>query len=79
MFRKILQLTRLLSTFLPSGFKKALVLKRRPAQGLLVDPNRLIHKQQMSPLIHMCNVGAKVGSKVSNLPMSHQALHITYT
>src|SRR6218665_2188711 len=38
-----------------------LVLKRRPAQGLLFDSNRLIHKQQISPLMPVYNVGAKVG------------------
>src|SRR6218665_2918197 len=52
----------------PSVWLQDLVLKRRPAQGLLVDPNRLIHKQQTSALIHLYNIGAKVGAEHANKP-----------
>src|SRR6218665_4014313 len=46
----------------PSVWLHDLVLKRRPAQGLLVDPNRLIHKQQTSALIHLYNMNTIVGT-----------------
>ena len=52
----------------PSVWLQDLVLKRRPAQELLVDPNRLIHKQQASALIHLYNIGAKVGAEHANEP-----------
>ena len=52
----------------PSVWLQDLVLKRRPVQGLLVEPNRLVHEQQMSTLIRMYNIGAKVGVEPTNEP-----------
>ena len=44
------------------------MLKRRPAQGLVVDPNRLIHKQQTSALIHLYNMKTIVDAEPVNEP-----------
>ena len=54
----------------PSVWLQDLMLKRRPAQGLLVDPNHLIHKEQMSELIHLYNMKTIVGAEPTSEPPS---------
>src|SRR6218665_3458041 len=46
----------------PCVWIQDLVLKRRPAQGLVVDSNRLIHKHQTSALIHLYSMKTIVGT-----------------
>jgi len=52
----------------PSVWLQDLVLKCHPAQGLLVESNRLIHKQQMSTLIRVYNIGDIAGVEPTNEP-----------
>src|SRR6218665_81187 len=52
----------------PSVWLQDLVLKCHPAQGLLVESNRLIHKEQMSTLIRVYNIGDIAGVEPTNEP-----------
>src|SRR6218665_503084 len=62
----------------PCVWIQDLVLKRRPAQGLLLGPNRLIHKQQPSALINLNNMKTIVGSNEPTYNLNILAKMRTY-